>query len=182
MVAPVRFNERKTLGWMLRLEPTFFYKTLSLQAEKMFSNRVSFGANLHLKQGSNNSRMVNGINIVDHFNKSGYLLELATKYYLNAEEPSGLYFQCHVGFGDLLYDDGTWRPGGINKTFASKMNAERSSLPVPGFFRSGLAVGYQQILINQYLTVNVMGGLQVQNDSEGYKGLWFFAPSFGVYF
>ena len=182
MVAPVYFKYHQPSGWMLRVEPTFFYRTISLQAEKMFSPHVSFGANFHYKIGSNQSRVYNGRTIVDHSNKNGYLIELATKYYFGSEAPSGWFLQCHVGFGDLLYEDGTWRPGGINTSFASKVANERNAIPVPGFFRSGIAVGYQQVLVDQYLTINVMGGLQVQNDTEGYKGLWFFAPSFGIYF
>lgn len=178
-VAPTRYDGT---GWMVRLEPALFFRTAGIEVEKMITDNLSLGVNVLYKVGSGEERIVNGVSYLENHRKNTYLVEFAAKYYFEDKTPSGFYLQGHLGMGNLIYEDGTWRPIGINTSFTKYDASKRNIVPEPSVLRYGAAGGYQFLLLNKSLAVNVMAGLQCQNDTEGFKTLLFFAPSVGFYF
>lgn len=169
-------------GWMIRAEPALFYRTVGLQVERMLNDNLSVGANFLFKFGNGERRVVSGQPFTENYNKSSALLEFAAKYYLGDNAPEGIYLQAHIGFGNLINEDGTFRTLALNTDVPKPDGARRVPVPDPSIVRYGLGAGYQGIIVSRGICVNLMGGLQFQTDNKGFKTNIFISPSAGFAF
>lgn len=144
-----------------------------------FSLGLNFGFKYALADVDESAPEINNNDLLEN----GYLAELSLKYYLFNPAPQGFYLQGTVGYGPLVYGDGSYRPLSINKAgheFGDP-NQVNTLFPASGL-RGGVGLGYQFVLAPRHLVANLGAGVQLVGTEDGAKPSLFLAPSVGFIF
>jgi len=172
-------------GLNAKLMPAFYLNSLGLEVEYPLNDFFTIGINLIGKIGrTDGNRVVFKIR-PETSQEASYRVELAAKYYISKNAPTGLYGQFNISFGNLLFFDGTNRPYTLHsrwKRFDAGIRSPVEIVP-PRDLSLGVGVGYQLVVIPKKIIANIMVGSQLffEQDSGIYPSVYI-SPSLGYVF
>lgn len=181
----IYFNSQKSKleGFNIKLSPSFFWKTATLELEYPVSKHFSVGLNFLAKLGRWDGMKANHTIPYEDYLRNGFGVELAGKYYFKPEAPEGFYAQANIAYNNIFYQDGTTRPFSFYTHWREQNGATSSEFKAPQPFQFGLGVGYQVILLPKHFIGNVMiGTLGNYGGENQFQFSIYLAPSLGYVF
>ena len=181
----IYFNSHKSKleGFNIKLSPSFFWKTATLELEYPVAKHFTIGLNFLAKLGRWDGKKSNRTIPYEDYLKNGFGVELAGKYYIKHDAPEGFYIQANVAYNNFFYQDGTTRPFSFFTHWRNQNGASSSEFKAPKPIQFGLGVGYQVILLPKHFIGNVMIGTlgNFSGDNE-FQFSVYLAPSLGYVF
>lgn len=181
----IYYNSQKSKleGFNIKLSPSFFWKTATLELEYPVSKHFSVGLNILAKLGRWDGLKANRTMPNEDYLNNGMAFELAGKYYIKAEAPEGLYIQANVAYNNFFYQDGTTRPFSFYNHWRDQVGASATTFKAPSPFQFGVGVGYQVIILPKHFIGNVMlGTLGNFGGNDQFQFSIYLAPSLGYVF
>ena len=169
----------------VKIMPALYWSSLGLEIEYPISDAFTVGFNILGKLGRTDGKNVVFKIRPESTQDPAYRLEVAAKYYLSNNAPTGIYIQLNASYGNLLFFDGTNRPYTLHSKWKNFDGGVRSptEIEVPQDYSFGIGAGYQLIVIPKKIIANIMVGTQLylERTSDIYPAIYL-APSLGYMF
>lgn len=146
--------------------PAFYLNTWSLdlnyRISKAFIIGLSYGSTLGNNDGGKQHYVV-----TQDYTREGMRLQLSGNYFFGKKAPKGFYTHLQVSYNTIVYYDGTTRPFSL-----TNHRKDVSSLASGDLLSNakkvdiGIGVGYQAIVIPNYIIANILIGIQGNQTSE----------------
>lgn len=176
-------HKSKLEGFNIKLSPSFFWKTATLELEYPVTKHFSIGLNIFAKLGRWDGLKVNRTMPNEDYLNNGMAFELAGKFYIKPEAPEGFYVQANVAYNNFFYQDGTTRPFSFYSHWRDQVGASATTFKAPSPFQFGVGVGYQVIILPKHFIGNVMiGTLGNFGGNDQFQFSIYLAPSLGYVF
>ncbi|TAH25350.1 MAG: hypothetical protein EAZ07_07455 [Cytophagales bacterium] len=176
-------QKSKLEGFNIKLSPSLFWKTTTIEFEYPIAKHISLGVNVSAKLGRWDGKKVNRTMPNEDYLNNGFAVEFVGKYYFKHEAPEGLYVQANLAYNNFFYQDGTTRPFSFFTHWREQDGANSLPFRAPKPFQFGVGVGYQVILLPKHFIGNVMiGTLGNFNGENEFQFSIYLAPSLGYVF
>lgn len=171
------------LGFNLKVAPVLFWKTLITEFEYPLSSKFSIGLNVLTKFGRTDWGKKQQPIVKESLLENGLRFELALKYFITGDAPTGFYVSANGAWGNLIYFDGNVRPYTFHNHWKNTVDEASGKLLKPFPFSGGIGAGYQLMILPKHIIANLMIGAQANFDNQQSLFISLYAaPSIGIIF
>lgn len=173
----------KLQGFSIKLSPSIFWKTATLELEYPIARHTTIGLNVLAKLGQWDGKKANRTIPNEDYLKNGVAIELFGRYYIKHDAPEGFYVQGNIAFNNFFYFDGTTRPFSFYAHWRDQQGTLSSEFKTPKPFQFGVGLGYQVLILPNHFIGNIMlGTLGNFSGDNQFQFSIYLAPSLGYVF